>query len=204
VKKIFTLIIVFLVSISVFGQNTELSDSLKTLKKTLKKHAVYTPSKRDRTVFWGRNFNNCNTEYSFISKLSSPSAAMVEFRPIASSTGTFNTTNSPTVLSRDTRTGGVIRDPNVSRSNQISQPGYPRSKNSKFKALNFKFVVLDSITFSNEKEENRYSVSFSIKEITEEYKIDDKQTIFLKFKKKEEADLFLESFKKVASLCQTQ
>lgn len=203
-KRIFFILVIFSTALSIFAQNSELSESLKTLKKTLKKHAVYSPAKLDRTVFWGKNFDKCETEYTFISKLSSPSAAMVEFRPIASSTGTFNTTNSPTVLSRDTRTGGVIRDPNVSRSNQVSQPGYPRNRNSKFKALNFKYVVSDSIIFTVENEEHRYSISFSIKEINEEYKIDDKQKIFLKFKKKEDADTFLESFKKVVSLCKTQ
>mgnify|MGYP007071049779 CR=1 FL=1 len=75
-KRIFFILVIFSTALSIFAQNSELSESLKTLKKTLKKHAVYSPAKLDRTVFWGKNFDKCETEYTFISKLSSPSAAM--------------------------------------------------------------------------------------------------------------------------------
>jgi hypothetical protein len=115
---------------------------------------------------------------------------MVEFQPIASSTGTFNT---PELL------GG-----NRNRSIQTSNNSNPVKRNNNVMTIDLTFTQNNSIIISKEKEKDRYSLNFSVKEISDENKPEEKITIFLRVKKPEQIDEILNSFKKVASLCQAK
>jgi hypothetical protein len=206
-KKIFIVLVVLLISATNFAQTTELTNSLKTLKKNLQDYAVYSPSPQDLTRFKAKAFDSCSIKYYYISNESNQET-MVEFQPILSNTGTFNRSNDPnknTVFVRDKSGNGTVeRNDALKRTNEVNNNSQPVTDISKdIKTFNFSYVLPDSIIINPEQTKNRYSLTFSIKETTPDYKIEEKYTIFLKAKNQETLDEVLKNFKQVVSICKT-
>lgn len=207
--KYFLLLLIFcFFSINSFSQTNELSNSLKILKKNLQDIAIYSPASQDTTRFKAKKFDDCSVSYYYISNESN-AETMVEFQPILSNTGTFNRSNDPnknTVYVRSQANDGTVeRNDALKRNNEVKNSNQTSKDISyNIKTFNFSYVVTDSIIINPEQTKNRYSLTFTIKENTPDYKIDDKQTIFLKAKNQETLDELLKNFKQVVSLCQTK
>jgi hypothetical protein len=206
-KILFYMCIFFFVSANCFGQSSELSASLKTLKKNLQEHSISSPSSVDNTRFKAKKFESCAVSYYYLINGANPET-MVDFKPILSSTGTFNrnddNSKNQVYIKDKANDGTVTRNEGLSRNNEVKQTPQANTDPIKSSQLNFEFVIEDSIVLANEKDKNRYSLTFLTKEVTLDYKIEEKKTIYLKAKSQEIVNEIVNNFKQVVSLCQAK
>lgn len=200
-KSIFVSLCVLLITLNGFGQTEPLKKALKDLKKDLSKTSRASVEKRNSTVFISKKFNDCKVSYYFIRPNQNP-VTYIEFAPISSRTSTFSNGNNPVYISDSS--GGLYRNESLSRSNRKNKDSddfkQPATLRGTF--FDFKFVPMDSILIEPTADKKFFRLAFNLKEETDEYKINEKYSIYLKSGSLKKAEETLAKFKNVASLCQ--
>jgi hypothetical protein len=206
-KNVLKIFVSMMIASSCFAQtnvSNDLRDSLTTLKKGLQKHAISTGLSGDHTRFKAGNFDSCGVSYYFLVN-GATEETMVDFQPISSSTGTINrstdSSKNGVYISDKANDGTVTRNEALRRNNPK-----PNDENRETGAIgnsgfSFAYVLPDSIILATEPVKNRYSLTFAIKEQTDEYKIQERKTIYLNVKTKDVAEEIMKNMKSVISIC---